>query len=83
MKKDKESKVTKETKLKEKKAIKEEKQKVKKENKSSIKSELKQVKWPSFKEIVKYTTATVIFIVALALFFQLIDLISSFVKGLF
>ena len=41
------------------------------------------VKWPSGKEMFKYTFSTIVFILLFVLFFQLIDVISSFVKGLF
>ncbi len=44
-----------------------------------LKEELKQVKWPSFKELAKYTFATMIFVILFALFFQLVDVLSSFV----
>lgn len=48
-----------------------------------IKKELKLVKWPSWKEILKYTVATIIFCVILVLFFELLNLIMAYVKGLF
>ena len=71
----------------EKKVVKEKKvKKVKKEKTGffgSMSKEMKEVRWPSFKDMVKYTGATIGFIVVFALFFQLIDLLSSFVKGLF
>lgn len=63
------------------------KEKVTKEKKDgffkNLKKELKQVQWPSFKELVKYTFATMIFVILFALFFQLVDVLSSFIKGLF
>lgn len=75
---------------KEKKVVKEKKVKKVKEKKvkkdvffSNMRAEMKQVRWPSFKDMVKYSFATIGFIVIFALFFQLIDLLSSFVKGLF
>lgn len=68
--------------------------KVKKQNKSmkvknkesylkGVRKELKQVKWPSFKEIIKYTFATVVFCIILVLFFELIKLGMAYVRGLF
>ncbi len=50
---------------------------------SGVKAELKKVKWPTFNEMVKYTVATVIFCIVLALFFQGVDLLASYIKGLF
>lgn len=49
----------------------------------SIRVEMKKVKWPSFKEILKYTLATIILCVVIALFFQLLNVLVSLVKGLF
>ena len=48
-----------------------------------VKSELKKVKWPERKERVKYTIATVIFIIIFVALFAVLDLALSFVKGLF
>lgn len=45
-----------------------------------IKNEMKNVKWPTKKEMVKYSLATLIFIILFALFFGLIDLLISGVK---
>jgi len=65
------------------------KDKKKKENKNKekffagLKKELKLVKWPTFKEIIKYTIATIIFCVVLVAFFELLNVIMAFVKGLF
>ena len=59
--------------------------KVKKSNKegfiSSIKAEMKKVKWPSFKEMLKYTIATIALVVVVALLFELLNVIISLVKG--
>lgn len=66
---------------------KEKKEKKQKEHKDGyfklLRGQLKMVKWPSGKEMFKYTFSTIIFILLFVLFFQLIDVISSFVKGLF
>ncbi len=48
-----------------------------------IKKELKLVKWPSAKEIIKYTIATVIFCVILVIFFEILNMILAYIKGLF
>lgn len=58
--------------------------KVKKENYFvGVKSELSKVKWPTKQEVLKYTIATIIFIVVLVIFFVLLSLLMSFVKGVF
>lgn len=44
--------------------------------------ELKKVKWPTRKEMVKYTFATVIFICLLAVFFYGITYGMAFIKSL-
>lgn len=46
----------------------------------SVKNEMKNVKWPTKKEMVKYSAATLCFIVVFALFFGAIDLIVSGLK---
>lgn len=48
-----------------------------------IKKELNLVKWPSAKDIVKYTISTVIFCIILAAFFISLNVIMAYVKGLF
>lgn len=48
-----------------------------------LKEQLKKVILPNGKDMFKYTFSTILFIVLFVLFFQLIDVISSFVKGLF
>ena len=48
---------------------------------SSIKAEMKKVKWPSFKEMLKYTIATIALVVVVALLFELLNVIISLVKG--
>ena len=48
-----------------------------------IKKELKLVKWPSAKDILKYTIATIVLCIILVLFFELLNLIMAYVKGLF
>ena len=46
-----------------------------------VKNELTKVKWPSKKEVFKYTMATIIFVILLVLFFILMSLIMSFIRG--
>lgn len=73
---------------------KKEDKKVKKEKKESgnkkgylsqVRSEMKKVTWPSKKNLVKYSFATIVMIVLLALFFigvtALFDLLYSLVQG--
>ena len=58
------------------------KQTVKKGYISEVKSELKKVKWPSKKEMTKYTISTLSFIILFALFFFGIESLFAFIKGL-
>lgn len=61
--------------------------KVKKEKKQNfvkeVNSEMKKVTFPSFKEVMKYTFATIAFCGILVLFFILLNLLLSVVKGMF
>ena len=60
------------------------KTKVQRENYfASISSELKKVKWPSKKEVLKYTFATIMFVLVLVGFFILMSLLMSVIKGAF
>ena len=57
---------------------------VKKEKFSvGLKKEMKMVKWPSFKELVKYTIATIIFCIIFVAFFELLSILMAYVKGMF
>lgn len=49
----------------------------------SIRLELKKVTWPSKKEVLKYSVATLVFCVVVMVFFQILDLGLSVVKGVF
>ncbi len=49
---------------------------------SEVKSELGKVKWPNRKDMIKYSIATIIFVIFFAGFFYLIDLAVAFVKTL-
>ena len=58
------------------------KKKTKKENYFvGVKSEMAKVKWPSKKEVFKYTLSTIVFIIVLVVFFILMSLIMSLIKG--
>ena len=48
-----------------------------------IKMEMKKVKWPSAKEIAKYTIATIVVCLIIAGFFQLLNVLISLIKGAF
>lgn len=82
----KEKKQVKETKTKEEKKVAEKKTKklVKKAKKPkdaiTFKNELSKVKWPSKKQMVKYSIATIVFVIFFALFFWLIMSAMSFIK---
>ena len=47
-----------------------------------VKSELKKVKWPNRKDMIKYSIATICFVIFFAGFFYLIDLGVAFIKSL-
>lgn len=72
-----------------KKDIKKKKNNVKQKTKSKtndgyfkeVRKELKLVKWPSAKEVIKYTISTIIFCVILCGIFMLLNLLMSLVKG--
>ena len=49
---------------------------------SEVKKELGKVKWPNRKDMVKYSIATIIFVIFFAGFFYLIDLAVAFVRTL-
>lgn len=46
-----------------------------------IKGELKKVKWPTKKEMIKYTISTLVFIIIFAVFFFGIGALFALVKG--
>lgn len=46
-----------------------------------VKKELKLVKWPTWKEVLKYTIATILFCVIVCAFFLLLTFILSLIKG--
>jgi len=61
------------------------KTKTKKTSKKSflkeVKAEMKKVKWPTKKEMIKYSITTLIFILLFAGFFYLIDVLFALLKG--
>lgn len=80
-------------KVEKKKSKKNNKKKVKEEKKSlwvrfrifchGVKSEFTKIHWPSKKDMVRYSVATIFFIVFCALFFYLINIIFALVQTLF
>lgn len=46
-----------------------------------VRSEVSKVKWPSKKDMVKYSIATIVFVIFFALFFYLINLIIALLKA--
>jgi len=48
----------------------------------SVGKEVSKVKWPSKKEMIKYSVATIVFVVFFALFFYAIELLMAFLKSL-
>ncbi len=48
-----------------------------------VRQEMSKVKWPSKKEVIKYTIATIVFMVVLVGFFILMSLLMSWIKGAF
>ena len=49
---------------------------------SEVKKELGKVKWPNRKDMVKYSIATISFVIFFAVFFYLIYLGVAFIKSL-
>lgn len=48
----------------------------------SVKKEMKLVKWPTWKEVIKNTIATIVLCVIICGFFILLNLLLSYIKGL-
>ncbi len=63
-------------------AKKEEQTEAKKTYIEEIKGEMKKVKWPTKKEMIKYTISTLCFVVLFALYFFGIESLFAFIKGL-
>ena len=63
------------------KKTKKEKKNVKKESFfEGVRSEMSKVKWPTKKEVLKYTIATLVFMIVLVLFFVLLTLLMSLIR---
>lgn len=45
-----------------------------------VRSEMAKVKWPSKKDMIKYSIATIVFVIFFALFFYAIDMIIALLK---
>lgn len=50
---------------------------------TGVKREMKKVTWPSKKDIIKYSVATLVFCIVVMIFFQLLNLGLSVIKGVF
>lgn len=50
---------------------------------NGVKSEFTKVHWPSGKDMLKYSVATILFIVFFALFFYVIEVIFALIQTLF
>ena len=48
-----------------------------------VKSETEKVHWPNKKDMVKYSVATILFVLFCSVFFYIVDIIFLFVKSLF
>lgn len=48
-----------------------------------VRKEMKLVKWPSAKDVLKYTVSTIVFCAVLCAIFMLLNLIMSVIKGWF
>lgn len=61
------------------------KKEVKKAPKSNffkeVKAEFSKIKWPTKKDMLKYSIATIVFVIFFALFFYLIDLVMALLKA--
>ena len=63
---------------------KEEKKKVKKESYfKKIRKEMALVKWPTIKEVCKYSITTILLCIFIVIFFIVLNLLLSFIKGMF
>ena len=47
-----------------------------------VKKEAKTVRWPDLKTLVKYSCITVVMLIFFGLFFELLDLLFSLLRGL-
>lgn len=44
---------------------------------AGVKSEVKKISWPTFKEVIKFTIATLVFIIVVTVFFLLLNVMLS------
>ena len=49
----------------------------------AVRNEMKLVKWPTWKEVIKNTIATLVLVIIVVLFFLLLNFALSYVKGVF
>lgn len=49
---------------------------------SGIKKEMQKVKWPTKKEMIKYSITTIIFIIFFGVFFFCLDVLFAYLKSL-
>ena len=49
---------------------------------ANVKKELKKVRWPNKKEMIKYSLATISIIIVFGIFYTAIDLVSAAIKML-
>ena len=47
-----------------------------------VKSEWKRVKWPTKKEMIKYSVATIVIIIGCSVFFYAVDILLAFLHSL-
>ena len=47
-----------------------------------VKSEFKKVRWPTKNDMVKYSIATIVFIISFSIFFYLIDVLFALIQSL-
>ena len=71
----------KEVKEKKKKKVKKEKKVKKPEYFKQVRSEMKQVVFPNKKEVFKYTIATIVIVLLMIGFFELVSFVLSVIKG--
>ena len=48
----------------------------------SLKAEVSKIKWPESKEVITYSAATLFMCIFIGLFFQLLEFLSSLIKGI-
>ncbi len=72
---------SKEEKMPKKKNVKKEKKGPKESYLKKVRKEMKLVKWPEGKEVLKYTISTIVFCLVLCALFMLLNLMLSAVKG--